>query len=52
MIPDFGHHTPFILASYAIEAVVLGALVVWLIFDGRRQAANLSALEQRRKSGD
>lgn len=52
MIPDWGHHTPFILTSYCLEAVVLAALIAWLIWDGRSQAANLSALEHRRNSGD
>jgi len=45
---DFGPHTPFIVASYAIGALVLAALTGWLIWDGRRQAALLAALEARR----
>lgn len=51
MIPYFGPHTPFILASYAIEAAVLAGLVAWLMWDGRRQQASLDALDHRRKPG-
>ena len=47
MIPDMGPHAAFIWASYTIEATVLAALIGWLILDGRRQAAQLAALEVR-----
>jgi len=44
---DLGPHATFILASYAAFAVVLVALIVWLIADGRRQQAALDDLEAR-----
>jgi len=47
---DFGPHTPFILGSYASGAVLLAALTGWLMWDGRRLAAQLAALEARRSS--
>lgn len=44
---DLGPHAAFIWAAYAAEAVVLAALVGWLIFDGRRQKQQLADLERR-----
>ena len=44
---DLGPHAAFIIASYAIVAIVLFAIVVWLIFDGRRYQRALDALEAR-----
>lgn len=42
-----GPRAPFIVASYAAGAIVLGALVAWLIYDGRRQARLLADIEAR-----
>ena len=42
---DFGPHAAFIWISYAAVAGMVSALVAWLIADGRRQAADLEALE-------
>lgn len=36
-----------IYASYAITALVLVALVAWLVWDGRRQQRRLESLEAR-----
>jgi heme exporter protein D len=36
-----------IYASYAITAVVLVALTLWLLWDGRRQQRRLEALDAR-----
>ena len=47
MLPDMGPHAAFIWSSYAIYSAVLGCLIAWLIFDGRRQAADLAKLETR-----
>ena len=47
MLPDMGPHAAFIWSSYAIYSAVLGGLIAWLIFDGRRQAAELAKLETR-----
>jgi heme exporter protein D len=44
---DLGPHAAFIWISYAAVAVMVTALVAWLIADGRRQAADLEALESR-----
>ena len=39
-------HASFILASYAVTALVFAALVVWLLVDDRVQKARLAALEK------
>jgi heme exporter protein CcmD len=44
---DFGPHATFIWSSYGAVAVVLGALVIGLWLDGRRQARDLAALEAK-----
>jgi heme exporter protein D len=44
---DLGPHAFFIWASYAVAAVVLGALMVWLWADGRRYRRRLAELEAR-----
>lgn len=51
---DFGPHATFIWASYIAVAVVIAALLCWLVFDGRRQEGRLADLEARgvrRRSG-
>ena len=47
LIPDMGEHAAFIWTSYAIEVVVIAALIGWLVYDGRRQAAALADLDAR-----
>jgi heme exporter protein D len=47
MAMDLGPHAAFIWISYAAVAVVVAALIVWLIADGRKQVADLEALERR-----
>jgi heme exporter protein D len=44
---DLGPHAAFIWASYAIYAVVLVALIGWLVWDGARIKQQLSDLEAR-----
>ena len=44
---DFGPHTGFILAAYASVITVLGGLVLWLIYDGKRYTRALDELEAR-----
>jgi heme exporter protein D len=44
---DLGPHAAFIIASYAVVAIVMIGLVAWLIFDGRRQRRTLDDLEAR-----
>jgi len=44
---DLGPHAAFIIASYAVVAIVMIGLVTWLILDGRRQQRILDDLEAR-----
>ncbi len=44
---DLGPHAAFIWTSYAAVAVVIAALIGWLVADGRRQQAALNDLEAR-----
>jgi heme exporter protein D len=44
---DLGPYAGFIWASYGIAAVVIWALIAWLIMDGKRQARALADLEAR-----
>lgn len=44
---SLGPHAAFIWLSYAVVALGLGCLLVWLILDGRRQRAALADLEAR-----
>lgn len=44
---DLGPHAAFIWLAYAIVAVVVGLLIVWLIADGRKQASEIEALQKR-----
>ena len=52
---EAGAHAGFIVAAYAVTAVVLAAMVAWIIFDGRAQRRRLADLEargiRRRSSG-
>jgi heme exporter protein D len=42
---DFGPHAAFIWWSYFIVATVIGALIAWLVLDGRRIQRQLDALD-------
>lgn len=44
---DLGPHAGFIWASYAAVVAVVGGLIAWLAFDGKRQARALADLEAR-----
>ncbi len=44
---DLGPHAGFILASYGAVAAVVGGLIGWLVYDGRRQTKALADLEAR-----
>lgn len=44
---DLGPHAAFIWISYAAVGVTVAGLIVWLVIDGRRQRAQLEALESR-----
>jgi len=50
-------HLGFIVAAYAVTVVVLGALIGWIVLEGRSLRRQLARLEKRgygsrRKSGD
>jgi heme exporter protein CcmD len=42
---DLGQHAEFIIWGYAGVAVATIALIVWVLWDGRRVAARLKSLE-------
>jgi heme exporter protein D len=42
-----GPHAAFIIASYAVAVVVIGALTGWVILDYRSQTRTLMDLEAR-----
>jgi len=44
---DLGTHAAYVWASYAAVALVLVALVGWLVVDGHRQQRLIDALEGR-----
>lgn len=44
---NLGPHAAFIVASYAAAAIVIAALVGWVIADGSRLARRLAELEAR-----
>ena len=44
---ELGPHAAFIWASYGTVALVVSALVVWLVSDGRRQQRLIDELEAR-----
>lgn len=44
---DLGPHAAFIWASYAVVALVIALLIVWLIADGKQQERRLEGLEAR-----
>lgn len=53
---DLGPHAAFIWISYTAVALTIAGLIIWLVADGRKQAAELRALEsqglKRRSSPD
>jgi heme exporter protein D len=51
---DLGPHAVFIWAAYGAVAAVIGLLIGWLVWDGRRQQRELMGLEAeagRRRGG-
>ena len=46
---NLGPHASFIVGSYAVVAVVVVALIGWVIADYRRQRATLRDLEAQRR---
>ncbi len=51
---ELGPHAAFIVAAYGAAALIVAALIVWVLLDHRAQLRNLEALELRgvsRRSG-
>jgi heme exporter protein D len=46
-MPEIPQHPGFIFAAYAIAAVVMAGLLLWVILDGRQQRSRLADLEAR-----
>jgi heme exporter protein D len=44
---DLGTHADFIIAAYAVAAVIVGALLAWVVLDHRQQSRALADLEAR-----
>jgi heme exporter protein D len=44
---DLGPHAAYIWSAYAAVGVGLAILIVWLLFDGRRQRRLIDELEAR-----
>jgi heme exporter protein D len=44
-VMDLGPHAVFILASYGIVTMVIGALIGWMLADGHRQRRLLAEIE-------
>lgn len=44
---DLGPHAAFIWASYAAFIAIVGLLIGWTLFDGRRQANAFADAERR-----
>jgi heme exporter protein D len=44
---DLGPHAGFIETAYAIAAVVVTGMILWVIADHRRQARRLAELEAK-----
>lgn len=44
---DLGPHAAFIWISYVAVTVTVTGLILWLVADGRKQVADLEALERQ-----
>jgi heme exporter protein D len=44
---DLGPHAAFIWASYGAFVVIIGLLIGWTLYDGRRQANALADADRR-----
>ena len=44
---NLGPHAAFIVTAYAAAAVVIGALIVWVLLDHRAQLRKLADLDAR-----
>lgn len=46
-MPSLGHDAAFIIAAYAVTALVVLGLIVWVMLDRRAQQRALADLESR-----
>jgi len=44
---DLGPHAPFIVAAYAAAALIVGALVLWIVAEHRALTRAIDGLEAR-----
>ena len=44
---DLGPHAGFIWSAYGVVVLVIGALIAWLVFDGREQERRLADFAAR-----
>ena len=44
---NLGPHAFFIVGAYAAAALIVGAMIAWIVLDHRRQARMLADLESR-----
>ncbi len=44
---DLGPHASFILSAYGVVVLVIGALIAWLVIDGREQDRRLADFAAR-----
>lgn len=44
---DLGPHAVFIVSAYAGVTLAVAALILWTLFDARRTASKMAALEAR-----
>jgi heme exporter protein D len=44
---NLGQHAGYIVAAYAVAAAVIGALIVWVVFDHLRLRRTLTDLDAR-----
>lgn len=47
LLLDLGKHAVFIWSSYAVVAIVIAGLIVWLVAEGRTYRRQISLLEAR-----
>ena len=44
---DLGPHAAFIIGSYAVTVLAIGALVAWIVADGKAQQRAITDLESK-----
>jgi len=44
---DLGPHAGFIVSAYGFAALIVSAMIIWIVVDHRRQTRSLADLEAR-----